>query len=446
MDRHDYAAATKCVLQGADPDQRYPNPGLYHPNHDKAPLNRLLWFGNARNAISPQTLPLIDALIEAGADVNYRPQGEEASALEALLESSGSEPINRLIRKMILAGASPNASVSMRRSGERYAKVRMSPLLWSIKYHQNDLLERLLSAGADPDHIESPGMATPLFHAAHYNNAEAIRILLAHGAKLDRSNAASIANVVITALAVHDDALRALTQAGLFKWIDQPQQQRLFVLLYNDRQATPELTLQVMKSSDYDFAGPKSNMLEQLMRVDADRLPQADNNRRVFRWLLEQGANANWQNEKKHNSLLQLGCAPSMADPLKTTLLLSSGADVNHADVDGDTPLHQCALSLHEVLKKMIEHRQGGQSVMRNRFAKAGDINEIMAMALGEQPKVDVMAQLQQQYQRLLKITKLLVKAGADLKLKNKQGKTAFDIASDLTEALPESDIQHLRP
>jgi len=69
-----------------------------------------------------------------------------------------------------------------------------------------------------------------------------------------------------------------------------------------------------------------------------------------------------------------------------------------------------------------------------------------MVMVMGESPKVDVMAQLQQQYQSLLQVTQLLVQAGADLNLKNRRRKTAFDIASEAPESLYENDIHHFRP
>lgn len=133
-------------------------------------------------------------------------------------------------------------------------------------------------------------------------------------------------------------------------------------------------------------------------------------------------------------------------DPIKTKLLLTKDANVNQAGSDGDTPLHQCARGLHAVNKKILAHQKSGASNIHNRFSERADSNFIISRALGAHPKVDVMKELQGVYDALLVVSQQLVKAGADLNLKNRQGKTAYDIATKTPELLGNSDTQHLKP
>ena len=127
MDKQDFATATACVKNGADPNVRN--------KAERGPLNRLLWYGRGLSVLDEKTLLFIEALIDTGADLNHRPPSQEASAFEALLEEGVHITARPLMRRMLLREKDPvdlNASVSLRRSPPHVER-RLTPLLWAIK-------------------------------------------------------------------------------------------------------------------------------------------------------------------------------------------------------------------------------------------------------------------------------------------------------------------------
>ena len=95
-------------------------------------------------------LPLVEALLKAGSDVNHK---QRETALHAAA-SLGTEEIGL---RLIDAGALPNVLGS---SGE-------TPLHWAAHQGQARLVARLLAAGAKTDIEDTRHRATPLGWARH---------------------------------------------------------------------------------------------------------------------------------------------------------------------------------------------------------------------------------------------------------------------------------------
>lgn len=101
---------------------------------------------------------------------------------------------------------------------------RWTPLLHAVHRHQRAVAEQLLLAGAKPNQAVAEGL-TPLMMAAGYGDAEAVRLLLAHGADPARRDGhgesaldyalAGISDIDdFTIFKCQDEAARALLAGG----------------------------------------------------------------------------------------------------------------------------------------------------------------------------------------------------------------------------------------
>ena len=119
----------------------------------------LHWAAHLGNAVSA------DLLLDAGANLNATTRnGATPFSLAAYKGHAG------VIERFLEAGADPNAEIY----GE--------PVLMMVsRAGDPDALRALLRHGADPNVTEPTRGQTPLMHAAHEGNVEAIRVLLYEG-------------------------------------------------------------------------------------------------------------------------------------------------------------------------------------------------------------------------------------------------------------------------
>jgi ankyrin repeat protein len=441
MDKQDFTAATTCVKAGAAPNVR-----------DKAgrgPLNRLLWYGRGLSVLDDKTLPFIEALVDAGADLNYRPPNQEASAFEALLEDGVHITVRPLMRRMLLREKDPvdlNASVSMRRSPP-HDKRRLTPLLWAIKVGDVEIAALLLKRGADPNQIPSPGMGTPLHHAVHYNQPEIIRLLHQHGADIRTVSPSPILDSVNNGnTETTPETLRAALELGVADAIKDREAWLLHALSSHavGKPLNASQFALLVPHLRINFAKPESTFLERLLKDYRETRRNFVHSlaayRAAFLHALQSGANPNGSRSdtKAGNSLLQLLVTLGEGDLALEKALLGRGADPNQADKDGDTPLHQVAIDRNELKAQLAMQPEDPTAEIRipeiNSFEQLG---ELLRYVAGRPDRVDAMKppliriSIENRLRRLDDLERLLLAHGADATLKNRKGQTPRDIEAE---------------
>ena len=141
----------------------------------------------------------VRALLKSHADINTaEPDG--MTALHWAVRENDTETIQLLLR----AGANAKAS-------NRYG---VTPLALAALNTNASVVEMLVSAGADPN-ASSPEGETILMTAARAGGAEAIKVLIAHGARVNATEKWQGQTALMWAAAEnHPDAIKALVERG----------------------------------------------------------------------------------------------------------------------------------------------------------------------------------------------------------------------------------------
>lgn len=436
MDKQDFATATTCVKNGVDPNVRN--------KIERGPLNRLLWYGRGLSVLDKTTQPFIEALIDAGADLNHRPPGQEASAFEALLEEGGHITARPLMRRMLLREKDPvdlNASVSMRRSPPHDER-RLTPLLWAIKVGDTEIAALLLKRGTDPNQIPSPGMGTPLHHALHYNQPEIIRLLHRHGGDIRAVSPAPILDAINgNHVLTEPETLRAVLELGALAAIEN-QETWLQRVLSSHKPLTEAQFLVLAPYLKIDFANSQSGFLEQLLEINFRNVSSFRGNlpalRVAFLHALSSRANPNGSRSvsKVGASLLQMLCKLDDADLAIPKALLEHGADPNLADKDGDTPLHQIAIDRAPLENRLAKLPPDDPDIRIPENLTWAAMDKLIEAVRGQPERVEAIKKqalrqgLEKRIGRLNAYEQLLLSKGANPVLKNRQGQTPSDIES----------------
>ncbi len=75
-------------------------------------------------------------------------------------------------------------------------------------------IEQLLAGGADPDVVSGVNNWTPLMHAIHKHQLDSVRVLLAHGARVNQREGGGVTALILAAGYGYADIVRMLLQAG----------------------------------------------------------------------------------------------------------------------------------------------------------------------------------------------------------------------------------------
>jgi hypothetical protein len=307
----------------------------------------------------------------------------------------------------------------------------ITPLLWSIKYAQHDAFDWLIDNGVDLTLKPNAKIGSLLAHALYYQNQYAFSRLVSLGQSFSESED----EVWRLALGspYHETMIDHLIRSQICPASVLINDKHNKALL--DHIHTIENVSLLTKVLDYlqFHEQPPYSLIEYSLVYNA-RLrktfdQQQPNRLLIMRHWIKSGSNINWHSEQKHNSLLQIMAEPYYVDLEVAKLLIEAGAPVNHADVDGDTPLHQIAINL-EILYQ--EKATLTDAKPQNRYSKEGDVNEILALAFGSSTKIDPRMINQKQIDELHAYYQLLQHHGADDSLKNKAGQSPKALMSKL--------------
>ncbi|UCM86224.1 MAG: ankyrin repeat domain-containing protein [Rickettsia endosymbiont of Culicoides impunctatus] len=145
----------------------------------------------------------------------------------------------------------------------------------------------------------------------------------------------------------------------------------------------------------------------------------------VIEWLVAKGANVNKADKEEASPLYySLGYAGQPIQPNIVKFLVSKGADVKQSMYDGDTPLHMaCYRANTGAIKLLLDHGASINEVNNDGYTP-------LHFLVSAENTIEV--------DKKLTAIKYLLERSASSTVKNKEGKSAIDLAKDnFPEALP---------
>ena len=425
VDEKAYAQISACVEAGSDPNVK--------DSVNRSLLTLYKSFALSRNSLKdPDIKRMVLTLIDKSIDVNYRRKEDESTPFENLLSVGENSETWDVIFAMLKAGADPNTKTM-----QYYDfKKSITPLLWAIKHHQHPAFDWLVAQGI-PLNNSPDKLLSPLAHAVHYGNQHAFNALLNKGITFSTNESPLLFWDLAVDSTHRVQAIALLMQANMKpNWLESSEeaQKKLFNAVYQARLTnTPD----VIRFLSFTLANKQNSLWIALFNADllywqleADRHPQLD---AIAQTLIEQGESVRFVSSQKHNSLLQIMVEFMPINLSLAEVLIKAGAQIQHQDTDGDTPLHEIVYELKKLqTEKQKLIAQGTKST--NRYAPENDINEILALALKGSPKI-VKSDINEASQSSLRAYyQLLLRYGADENLANKKGETAKQLMSELAE------------
>ena len=406
-------------------------------------------------AVRADDLDVVRLLLGAGA--NAKAANRYGVTPLSLAAENGNAVI---VEALLKAGADPEARLAE----------DQTVLMAAARIGNTHVLKRLLAAGADPNAKERVLGETALMWAALENHADAIDVLVGHGADIDARSVATTFprfkfgdGIVARATSLPrggwtplmyaarqgaTDAARALADAGADLNLTDPNgTSALVTAIINvhfdlagvliDRGADAEAA-EVTGMAALYAAVDMHTLAETVGRPNPkphDTLDSVD----IVKALLAYGANPNARlksplldrvhNDGNADPALGDGATPLMraarqADVAVMQLLLDGGADVNLATTKGMTPLMFAA------------SRQGGfRGVATATPGVEQDAVRAVGLCLARGARIDAADETGQTALHLAAasggddVVRLLAAKGANLFLKDRQGRTALDVA-----------------
>lgn len=341
----------------------------------------------------------VEALIKAGADVNQRNAKGETAIQRATGEETGAS-----VKALLAAGANPNVTSD---DGE-------SPLDRAMFHNNRVAFDALLAAEADPNLVNGKG-ETILMRAAIVNAGDYIPALVAKGADVRATDAAGH-NALHLGTMSRDGASRAVSQ----------------------------LLAAGLDANSPDKAG-NTPLMYASQRVWAH----------ATKALLAAGADIHRVNQAGATALDMSVNTPEPWEPESAVELIKAGADVNHRGPEGITPLERCidrkylktiTAAIAAGAKLDVPDANGRTPLMRACDYKRPEggyydrtPNEIVD-AIAASGRADVNHQdkdgntalmLAAKNGNAMMIATLVHLPGINKDLRNKEGKTAMDLAAD---------------
>ncbi|XP_014231506.1 ankyrin-1-like isoform X1 [Trichogramma pretiosum] len=289
----------------------------------------------------------------------------------------------------------------------------------ACKFGCNKVIKRFLELGQDPDLVaKNQSVDPPLLLATKRAKATVIKLLLKHGANpnlTDKYGSTPLhiiswkygdADLAKTFFDINDDVERTLDINARDKFGNTPLQ----VALANDHWKLAESLLS--RGGDLNL-----NFCDEMGRTPLHNICMR--NDRLAKWLLGLSGdlrqpvqvNINAQ-DKTGNTPLHYALENNLSDTAEW--LLSKGADVNLANEEGSTPLHNvCKGERVSFLKSFLKNAEEvNQSVRLDARDKLGNAPLHLALRFNKDPEVP----------------ELLLKKGADANLANEEGSTPLHI------------------
>jgi ankyrin repeat protein len=357
------------------------------------------------DAAERQNQAAIRRLVDSGADVNA-PQRDGTTALHWAAHWDDREVAALLIQ----AGARVNAATDE----------GITPQLLAAINPNSSMLDLLLRAGADPNMASVVG-ETPLMTAAQTGNIGAVKLLLAHGAAVDGREKSAGQTVLMRAVAANQPAIaKLLIAAGAD--VKARSNERFSPLLFAAQQGNLEsVKLLLDAGADPNESAPdgiggdtnarlpyKPNTEAGALLVAIDSAPEREEMLRTRRGDLGSGDSTLNVEYQAHQQVAMY--------------LLKHGADPNEKGA-GRTPLHSAIQrAMPELVQMLIDHGADVNARIEKPLPAVSRLG--VPVPLGSTPFM-----LAANYTNL-EIMRILLKAGADPKLRSRDQTTALMLAA----------------
>jgi ankyrin repeat protein len=303
------------------------------------------------------------------------------------------------LRRLLAAGADVNGQARGRDNVLGYAVDSGTPLMAAAEGGHAEACRLLLDAGARVN-VRNANGSTALAHAAAPGHLDVVRPLLDAGAAVDTPDNQGRTALLVAAWAGHAQVVQTLLDAGANP-NHKDSSNRTSVLMWAVWQGHHDVVRRLLKAGADLNATDKFGNTPLITAVEYADLA-------MVRLLLRAGADVQARNDAGYTALMEA------ADPekaAKARLLLRYGADVNVGTANFDqTPLMSAAGS--------------GSVPLVRLFLKAGaDINH--------QDRDGESALFQAAQEEHLAVVRVLVEAGAGVNLKDRQGQTPLALAAE---------------
>jgi ankyrin repeat protein len=383
--------------------------------HDHKSLQALLDGGDSANgfggwnpvvmACQLQDLDAVKILVEGGADVNLFDFGGE----NALLKAVDVGPIE-IVRYLLAHGA--NVHTANPNNGE-------TALFTPVRWHQFEILTMLIQAGADVNHRNRDGN-TPLVIAEFANDSEMVKFLKANGAKLDSPNeeiffAASDGDVVaLQRMITVGVKARSHTWSYRFSFKHQRAVKRL--------EWSTSIVNQPYGGGNTPLMAAAQNGQTAAVKV-----------------LIAAGANLN-SIDSGHDTALMLAIKSAHISTIFA--LLDAGADPTIVDLGGGSTLLEASLYIDDpdlvrfLIRRGVPTDRVGPGLTCTPLMIAAQFDRVQTVKVLLDAHVSINEQFPDDGSTALMdaahhpdVLTLLLRAGADPTIKDKEGKTALDWA-----------------
>lgn len=361
---------------------------------------------------------------------------EEPYASQELLDAIRRDDA-AAVKKLIAQGEDPNVVIMG----------TPTPVLWeAAKQNKPKAARALIESGADVLFKFKSNNATILHQAAFYGGRELLTVLLDAGAKKYVNEVSGQTPAMLAASIVNLEALKVLMAYGadLNKKVENEKGVPIGILMYVHDRVTSEAAGRLADSGDIKAATKKweqgkkneadfiSFLIKSGVNKKADlsaALFSCEANSAAMKILIDAGADVNYLDKDGNYPLFSaINSAYGVEEGFKTgggihitpyviesiKLLIAAGANVNARDEHGNTPLHQASISfrgftdLPEIIRILLD--AGAKVDARNNDGKTP-----LMVAAGNNAAENAEA---------------LIAAGADVNAKDKGGHTPLYYAT----------------
>ena len=289
----------------------------------------------------------------------------------------------------------------------------LTPLHEAARKGHADVVEVLIAAGADPNDPTTHGNQTPLHLAAGMSSAEVCKVLLEAGAELWPTDEEATTAIGVAIQEGHVEIVRLLAEANVRR-LSRP-----IVNLSN-------LSLPLLNGLHQAASGNNTEIMEIMLANRRDWIKQHNNLFGAGHWeeedILDRGDNAN------NNTALHRAAHNGSTEIAR--LLVRAGADITVQNRDNKTPATLADEQGHGSLARMLGHFP-----KLHEAVAAGDPEDVKQLMAEEQstnmkhPRDGYTPLHEAARQGRPEVVQVLIDAGADIYLKDKNNRTVLDIA-----------------
>lgn len=338
-------------------------------------------------AVRNRDAKIVELLLGHNANPNLKTkEGHTALSLSLSLSMRIDVETRPITRMLLEHGADPNleAQFSIGVPGGGRQNVTTTPLVYAVHVEDTDLVEQLLTRGAEIDQRDNLGR-TALYWAVLQEKAPLVDLLLAKGANPNVADSGGYTPLIAllknwsptasppagTGLSYEFQARYGITPRTLLRTpsssarLTAVQKSILDALLARkadvNHAASDGLTplllalvigdLEVVRALvEHGADVQKATEVGVTPLLDAARLGNSD----ALKLFLDKGADVN---QKAIHGYTALHVTANLGDTNMMQILLQKGADVNLQDDDGNTPLHYAAFQGQiDAVKMLLEH------------------------------------------------------------------------------------------